>query len=287
MTTLPSEKTAQAPDFNRLVKKKPVKVIAVTSGKGGVGKSCISINLAIALAQKNKKVLLLDADLGLANIDIMLGLASNYNLSHVVQGICHLRDTLLQGPCGIRIISGASGADSMVNLTIRDHAGIINSFDELSDDWDYMIIDTSSGVSESVLSFTRSAQDILVVLSDEPASIIDSYALIKLMSKRYQCRHFHVLANMVSDAQEGKLLFNKLQTLADQFLDVQLDYLGSIAFDKRMRQSIKMRQAMILAFPDSNAAQSIFQLASKVQEWPINLSINGNTRFFIERLVAG
>ena len=265
---------------------KPVKVIAVSAGKGGVGKSNVSINLSLALAQKGKSVLLLDADLGLANIDIMLGLYSRYNLSHVIQGSCSLADIMLTGPHDIKIIPASSGSDYMTELSAAQHAGIIDSFNGLTDDFDYMIIDTAAGISDTVLSFTRSSEEIIIVVCDEPTSMTDSYALIKIMNKRYERSQFHILANMVRSPREGRDLFNRLFRVAEQFLDVRLDYLGAIPFDERVHDAVKKQKALMIAYPDCNAAKAFQQIANKVGDWPMTRSLNGNTSFFLERLLV-
>lgn len=266
---------------------KPVKVIAVSAGKGGVGKSTISISLAIALAKKNNKVMLLDGDLGLGNVDIMLGLQNKYNLSHVIQGVCSLRDIILHGPNGIQVIPAASGIDFMAQLTTAEHAGIIDSFNELTDDLDYMIIDTAAGISDTVLSFTRSSHELIVVVCDEPTSLADAYALIKVMSKRFEWTHFHILANMVRNVKDGKELFNKLLLLAEPFLDVQLDYLGSIPFDEYVHMAVKKQKAVLTAYPESNAALALKELGDTVENWSFKPLLGGNTSFFLERLVSG
>ncbi|KTD25935.1 flagellar biosynthesis MinD [Legionella maceachernii] len=277
----------QAAELRHLSRSKPVKVIAVTAGKGGVGKSNVSINLALALAQREKNVLLLDADLGLANIDVMLGLHAKYNLSHVVQGLCHLSDIILQGPDGVRIIPAASGTESMTQLSAVEHAGIIDAFNELTEDVDYMIIDTAAGISDTVLSFARSSQELIVIVCDEPTSLTDAYALIKVMSKRYEWSHFHILGNMVRSAREGKELFNKIYRVAEQFLDVRLDYLGAIPFDEKVHEAVKKQKPVLISYPESNAAKAFIQVADTVEDWPYKPLLGGNTSFFIERLVAG
>ncbi len=276
----------QASGLRNLSRTKPVKVIAVTAGKGGVGKSNVSVNLAVALAQQNKKVMLLDADLGLANVDIMLGLHTKYNLSHVIQGVCHLSDIIMQGPAGVRVIPAASGTEFMTQLSSAEHAGIIDSFNELTDDLDYMIIDTAAGISDTVLSFARSSQELIVVVCDEPTSLTDAYALIKVMSKRYQWRHFHILANMIRRTEDGITLFNKLLRVSEQFLDVQLEYLGGVPFDDYIHQAVKKQKPAVLAYPDSKAAVALRELSNTVESWPYKPTLRGNTSFFLERLVT-
>ena len=287
MTTQNKNFQKNASGIRALARIKPVKVIAVTAGKGGVGKSNISINLAIALAKTGKNVMLLDADLGLANVDIMLGLHTKFNLSHVIQGLCSLSDIVLQGPNGIRVIPAASGTEFMTHLTQAEHAGIIDAFNELTDDLDYMIIDTAAGISNTVLSFTRSSQELIVVVCDEPTSLTDAYALIKVMNKRYEWSHFHILANMVRDVKDGRDLFNKLYRVSEQFLDIQLDYLGAIPFDEQVHTAVKNQKSVLVAYPDSPASIALNELAGQVNNWSFTPLLRGNTSFFLERLVAG
>jgi flagellar biosynthesis protein FlhG len=270
---------------NNLSLSKPVKVIAVSAGKGGVGKSNIAINLSIALAKTGKKILLMDADLGLANIDILLGLESRYNLSHVISGIHSLADIMLLGPEGIKIIPSATGTDFMTQLSPAQHAGIINAFNELTDDFDYMIIDTCAGISDSVLSFIRSSQEVILVACDEPASITDAYALIKILSKRFSWNRFHLLANMVRNLKEGEDVFKRLYQASEQFLDIQLEYLGAIPFDESVHEAVKKQQAVLIAYPNSKASKAFHKIAAKVASWPCIGAPGGNTSFFLERLL--
>lgn len=267
------------------VSARPVKVIAVSAGKGGVGKSNISINLSIALAKTGKKILLLDGDLGLANLDILLGLECKYNLSHVISGVKNLAEILALGPEGIKVIPSATGTDFMTQLSPVQHAGIINAFNELTDDLDYMIIDTCAGISDSVLSFIRSSQEVILVACDEPASITDAYALIKILSKRFGWNRFHVLANMVRNLKEGEDVFKRLNQAAEQFLDVQLEYLGAVPFDECVHESVKKQQAVLIAYPNSKASKAFQKIAIKVAAWPLSVAPGGNTSFFLERLL--
>ena len=276
----------QTEGLRRIPPVKPIKVIAVTAGKGGVGKSNISLNLAVALAKKQKKVMLLDADLGLANIDILLGLHGKYNLSHVLTGECRLSDIILEGPENIQVVPAASGTENMAQLSPTEHAGIIDAFNELTDDLDYMIVDTAAGISNTVLSFTRSAQELVVVVCDEPTSLTDAYALIKVMSKRYEWKHFHIIANMVRKIRDGRELFNKLYRVSEQFLEVNLSYLGAIPFDERMHEAVKKQQPVLSVFPDSKSAKAIRSLADTMMEWPDVEPLIGNTSFFLERLIT-
>lgn len=264
----------------------PVKVIAVSAGKGGVGKSNISINLSLALAALQKKILLLDADLGLANIDIMLGLTTQYNLSHVINGKIALAEAIVDGPGGIKIIPAASGTDYMTQLNACQHAGIINAFNELTEVFDYMIIDTAAGISDTVLSFASSAQELIVVVCDEPTSITDSYALIKVMRKRYGWDNFHIVTNMVKSNALGRELFQRIYRVAEQFLDVKLHHLGSIPFDNCIHQAVKKQRAVLLEYPDSLATKSFEHMAKVLEKWPFTFELGGNTSFFLEKFVA-
>ena len=276
----------QAAGLRQLSQVNPIKVIAVTAGKGGVGKTNVSINLALSLAKQGKKVLLLDADLGLANIDVILGVHAKYNLSHVIQGTCHISDVILEGPMGVDIIPASSGTEEMTQLSLTEHAGIINAFNELTQCYDYMIIDTAAGISDTVLSFTRSSQEVIVVVCDEPTSLTDAYALIKVMNRRYEWTRFHVLANMVRSAKDGKTLFSKLYRVSEQFLDVTLDYMGAISFDENVHLAVKKQQPVIMAFPQTKAVKEMEAIAENLEKWPASNHVGGNTSFFIERLVS-
>ena len=188
----------------------PVQVIAVTGGKGGVGKTNVSVNLALALADLGRRVMLMDADLGLANIDVLLGLSAKKTLADVITGECDLRDVLIQGPGGIRIVPAASGAQMMVQLSAAQHAGLIQAFSDISDNLDVLVVDTAAGIGDSVVSFVRAAQEVIVVVCDEPTSITSAYALIKLLNRDFGMNRFRILANMTHSPQEGRNLFAKL-----------------------------------------------------------------------------
>lgn len=263
----------------------PVQVIAVSGGKGGVGKSNVSVNLGIALAQKGRRVVLLDADLGLANIDVLLGITANRNLSDVLAGDCDLRDVLVDGPGGIKIVPASSGTQRMTQLSSMEHAGLINAFSELGDQIDVLIVDTAAGISESVISFLRASQELLLVVCDEPTSITDAYALIKLMNREYGTNRFRILANQVRNEQEGKHLFEKLTRVTERFLDVALQYVGMVPYDEAVRKAVQRQKAVLDAYPRAKASLAIRALAEKVDNWPLPSSPRGHLEFFVERLV--
>jgi flagellar biosynthesis protein FlhG len=262
-----------------------IKVIAVSGGKGGVGKTNVSLNTSIALAQLGKRVLVLDADLGLANCDVMLGLRVHRNLSHVLSGECELDDIIVQGPAGINIIPATSGTQSMVDLTPSEHAGLIRAFSDMKTQFDVLVVDTAAGISDMVLSFARAAQDVLLVVCDEPTSITDCYALMKLLSRDHGVFKFKVVANMVRSPKEGQQLFSKLSKVSERFLDVALELVGVIPFDENIRKSVRKQQAIVEAFPDSPAAKALKQLAAKIIKWPIPHQASGHLEFFIEQLL--
>lgn len=263
----------------------PVQVIAISGGKGGVGKSNVSVNLAIALAQKGRRVVLLDADLGLANIDVLLGITANRNLSDVLNGECDLREVLVDGPGGIKIVPASSGTQKMTQLSSMEHAGLINAFSELGDQIDVLIVDTAAGISESVVSFLRASQELLLVVCDEPTSITDAYALIKLMNRDYGVNRFRILANQVRSEQEGRHLFNKLTRVTERFLDVALQYVGMVPFDEAVKKAVQRQRAVLEAYPRAKASLAIKALAEQVDSWPLPTSPRGHLEFFVERLV--
>lgn len=264
---------------------RPVQVIAVTGGKGGVGKSNISVNLSIALAEMRRRVVLLDADLGLANVDVLLGLKADKNLADVLSGECSLKDILVTGPAGIKVVPASSGVQQMASLDTRQHAGLIHAFSELGHDMDVLVVDTAAGISDSVVSFVCASQEILVVVCDEPSSITDAYALIKLLNTQYGQTRFRVLANMTRSNQEGLSLFNKLNGVCERFLDVTLQYVGNVPFDENVRKAVQKQQPLLTFAPTSKAAVAIRKIAEQVDRWPLPNSARGHLEFFVEQLL--
>lgn len=276
----------QASSLRRMNQSRLIKVIAVTGGKGGVGKTNVTLNTAISMAQQGKRVMVLDADLGLANVDVLLGLRVEKNLSHVLSGECTLDDVLVEGPYGIQIAPATSGSQSMTELTPTEHAGLIRAFSELQSQIDVLIVDTAAGISDMVLSFSKAAQDILVVVCDEPTSLTDAYALIKILNKEHGIFRFKIVANMVRSLREGDELFSKLTKVTNRFLDVALELVAVVPFDENVRKSVRKQKAVVEAFPAAPAAKAIRALAQKAISWPIPNQPGGHLEFFLEQLVT-
>ena len=275
----------QAAGLRRMRNPKPVRVITVASGKGGVGKTNVSVNLSLALIEAGNKVMLLDADLGLANVDLMLGLKSQYNLSHVINGERKLEDIIIEGPDKLKIVPAASGTQMMAELTPQQHAGMIRAFGELKTDLDVLVVDSSAGISDSVVSFCKAAHEVLVVVCDEPASLTDAYALIKVLNLDHGIDRFQILANMVQNEQEARHLFAKLTHVAGLYLDVNLNFAGYVPSDDSLKKAVKKQNAVFKMYPSSPASRAFKNLARKINQWPQPDQASGQLEFFVERLI--
>ncbi len=264
----------------------PVRVVAVTGGKGGVGKTNVSVNLAVSLAEMGKRTLLMDADLGLANVDVLLGLSPKFTLADLIAGRCGLEDVLLEGPEGVLVVPASSGFRHMAELTPAEHVGLVNVFSELQRALDFMVVDTAAGISDSVLTFCQAAQDTVVVVCDEPASITDAYALIKVLARERGLDRVHVVANMVRDPNEGRKLYEKLARVCERFLgDVALHYLGAVPQDDWLRRAVQRQQPVVKAYPGSPSARAITEIARTTARWQPPVGARGNVEFFVERLI--
>lgn len=262
-----------------------VQVIAVTGGKGGVGKTTVAVNLSLALAKMGRRVVLLDADLGLANIDILLGLTPRYTLADVLEGRCELSEALMPGPGGIRVAPASSGLQNMTHLDPAQYRALIQAFSDIGDKLDVLIIDTAAGIGGSVINFIRASQEVLVVVCDEPTSISGAYGLIKLLNLNYGLQRFRVLANMTGSPAEGRNLFAKLEKITEMFLDVSLQYVGAVPNDDSAHKAVQKGRAVFEAFPRSRCAQAFQALAHNVDSWPLPTHPRGHVEFFVEQLV--
>ncbi len=264
----------------------PVKVIAVTGGKGGVGKTNLSVNLGVALAEMRRRVVLMDADLGLANVDILLGLNAQFTLADVLSGKRTLQQVMLNGPSGLKVIPASSGVQQMAALSPAEHAGIINAFSEIADQLDVLIVDTAAGISDTVVSFVRAAQEVVVVVCDEPSSITDAYALMKVLNKDHGVTRFRVVANMCRTVAEGQKLFAKLNAVCERFLDASIQYIGPIPFDENVRKAVQSRKPLMEYAPRCKASQAIKAVAQKLDQLPVQRNARGHLEFFFERLLS-
>jgi flagellar biosynthesis protein FlhG len=275
---------AQTAGIRAAMQPGPVQVIAVTGGKGGVGKTCVAVNLAAALAAQHKRVLLLDGDLGLANADVQLGITPRYTLEHVLDGRCTLEEAVVDTPAGFRLIPAASGVTRLAGLSTAEHLGLVQAFSHLSMGLDVLIVDTAAGISDGVRQFCQAAQHVLVVVNDEPASLTDAYALIKVLHRSHGLRHFQVLANRSAVPGSGEQLFRKLERVAGRFLDVVLEYAGEIPEDNFVRSAVRGQRCVVGAYPSSAAARAFARLATRTARWAPSAQ-RGNVEFFIERLL--
>ncbi|HTW38917.1 MAG TPA: P-loop NTPase [Steroidobacteraceae bacterium] len=263
----------------------PVQVIAVTGGKGGVGKTSVAVNLAAALAAADRKVVLLDGDLGLANVDVFLGLSPRYTLAHVLSGERTLDEIMLATPHGFHIVPAASGIARLATLDAAAHLALVQSFSALAARLDVLIVDTAAGIAHGVTQFSQAAQQVLVVICDEPASLTDAYALVKVLSRQHGVRRFRVLANMVRSAGAGEDLFRRFERVTGRFLEVTLDFVGEIPDDEYLRRAVRGQRPVTEAYPSSPAARAFKKLAARADKWPIPAGPRGNLEFFVERLV--
>lgn len=261
-------------------------VFSVTSGKGGVGKTNISVNLAYTLAQSGKNVVLLDADLGLANVDVLLGMAPKYNIFHLFQEDMTLDKVMLDTPYGFRILPASSGVSDMVNLDKGQKLDLLDAMDSLEDEIDYLIVDTGAGINDNVLYFNLAVQERLVVLTPEPTSLTDAYALIKVLKMYHGVERFRVLVNMVKDRKSAKDVYIKLANACDHFLDgVSLDLVGFIPFDKQVRNSVVAQIPFCHGQPDAPASRALVQAAKLVNGWKPTTATDGNIKFFWKKLL--
>ncbi len=240
------------------------RIIAIASGKGGVGKSNISVNLGIALQEIGKKVLLLDADLGMANLDILLGLTSNNNLSHVLKGKCKFEDAVLEGPGEIDILPGTTGVDDLINISSTEIRRLIEASSHMEHNYDIILLDIGAGLHYSVTNFILACQEAVIVLTPEPTAIMDAYSLIKYLSNKNYQGKIKILINQITSSKEGKDVSNRMQKVIKQYLQQEIELLGLIPFDESVRSSVKKQVPFLILYPGSEAAGSIKKIAAKM-----------------------
>lgn len=265
--------------------KRGIRVISVTSGKGGVGKSNVVANLALAMSRLGRKVLIIDADLGLGNINLLLGIRPVYTLNDLFSGEKRLDEIIVDGPGGIKVIPAGSGTQKYTRLSKEERLRLLNELDELEEEFDMFIIDTESGISDNVLYFTSAAQEIVVVVSPEPTSITDCYALIKLLATTHNEHHFKVLINMAHDSDEALKTYHRLNSVVGKFLDISLDYLGFVCRDDLLIESVKRQKAVYELYPDSASSRCFGTLARRISQTPAKVGLKGNIQFMFRKFL--
>jgi flagellar biosynthesis protein FlhG len=267
----------------RILRRDPVQVVAVSGGKGGVGKSTLSINLAIASAAAGRRVVLLVGDVGLANADVRLGITPRRTLADLVLGRLSLDEVLTPVRPGLSMVAGASGMTPLAGLDDNGHLGLVRAFGDLTADLDLLMVDTAAGISNGVLQLVQAAQHVLVVVCEDPASVTDAYAVIKVLSRNHGVRRFRVVTNMTQGPLAGARLFAALQRVTSRFLDVTLEHSADIPADDLLRRAVREQRPVVEAFPGSNAAQAICRLAGSIKSWEAPEG-RGNIGFFSERI---
>ena len=261
-------------------------VLSVTSGKGGVGKTNLSINLALCLAGMGKRCVILDADLGLANVDVLLGLTPERNLFHVFHEGVSLRDILHPTEHGFSILPASSGVSEMLSLSTGQKLELLEAMDVLEDKLDFLIVDTGAGINDTVLYFNLAVQERLLVLTPEPTSLTDAYALVKVLKLRHEVDRFHVVVNMVKDEKGAKEIFAKLSNACDHFLTgVSLDFVGYVPLDGAVRQAVIQQKPFCSVTPAGDACRAVNKIAQKLTQWKPQDHLDGNIKFFWKKLL--
>ena len=262
------------------------RTISFTSGKGGVGKSTLLANVSVALAGQGHQVLILDGDMGMANIYVMFGIRTTHNIQHVLTGERELKDIIVEASPGVHLIPGGSGVYGLHNLSIFQKKALLDQVSALQGPYDFMLIDTASGIDDTVLYLNAAAQETFVVVTPEPASLTDAYALIKVMHKKFSESRFSIVTNMVQDEAEALGIFKKLSDVTSRFLCVSLDYKGFIPNDQNLRIATKSQQLVTLVEPRAAASYAIRMLAEKLNGYSPMAQAKGGMQFFWEQLIG-
>lgn len=273
------------PRGRRMKEEHTVRAISVTSGKGGVGKTHLTINVGLALAKAGKKVLLLDADLGLANIHVMLGFEPKRTLYDVLQGKATLNDVIVSLPFDLDVIPASSGIHSLTQLSEEERLAILGAVEQLEKSYDYVLVDTAAGIGDNVLYFNSVTHDVLVVVDEEPTSLTDAYALIKVLAAQCRVQEFLVVCNRVSTGTDGKSVFAQLAAATDRFLSVRLQYLGSVTDDECVPKAIVAQKPFLQLYPGSRASWDMMSLAKRIIALPPTRAPKGGMQLFFQELL--
>lgn len=266
---------------------RPTRVIAVSSGKGGVGKTNVAANLAVALARAGHRVLVLDADIGLGNLDVLLGLVPRYTIEDVLSGARTLNEIAVEGPSGICVLPASSGVPHLTALTDAQQCIIQEQLEQLAAGMDVLLIDTGAGISPNVTFFASSAHETVIIATPEPTSLTDAYALIKVLTRQYRERRFKVLVNQAKNRRDAEEVFCKLDRAVDRFLHVAVEYVGYIPHDDYVPLAVMRQKAVVEVFPQSQAAQAFVKLAGQVMQWPTQDIPKGSIQLIWQRAMQG
>jgi flagellar biosynthesis protein FlhG len=265
--------------------KPALKVFAVTSGKGGVGKSNVAANLAIHVAKTGKRVLVIDADLGLANIEIIFGLKPRYHLGDVLGGGRPIEDVLIQGPHGIALLPAGSGVQSLTQLTDTEKMQFITALDPLEELFDVVFIDSGAGIGDNVLFFVGAAQEAILVVNPEPTSLIDAYAVVKVLSQQAGVSAFSVIVNPVVDEMVARGIFHKLTTVTNRFLNARIRHLGYIPRDENFHRAIMAQRPIVDMFPSSPASRALADISKRLFEGLPPTKLDSGLKVMWQRLL--
>lgn len=243
---------------------KGTRIICVSSGKGGVGKTSITVNVALALAQAGKRVLLVDGDLGLANVDIVLGLSVKHTVRETVEAGAALADILVQIEPGFFVLPASSGVPEMASLSVEEQTFLTNALEDMMGDFDYVLIDCAAGIGESVLWFNRWAEHSAVILAPDPTSMTDAYALIKVMAAQFGRQEFHIIVNNVKSQKEGSELFKSMAAVLKNFLRIEPQLLGILPSDSAVSKAIRAQKPFLQATPEAKASQAVRVVAERI-----------------------
>lgn len=261
------------------------RVIAISSGKGGVGKTNSSVNLAVALARMGRKVLLVDADLGLGNVDVLLGLAPRYNIGHLLRGERNIEGIMADGPEGVKILPAASGIADFTDLTPEQRLALCSHLESLHERFDVMIVDTGAGISSNVLFFNMASQEIVVVVSPEPTSLTDAYALMKVLNKKHGESIFKLLVNQVKTKTQGLEVYKKISLVAERFLHISVSYLGCVLADENVPKAVVMQKPVMELYPQSSSSKCYAEIAREIEGLPLR-NIKGGMQFFWRKMLT-
>lgn len=262
----------------------PVRVVAVTSGKGGVGKTHVACNLAVLAARAARRVLLLDADLGLANADLVLGVAPHHHLGDVLGGAVRLEEALAEGPGGIRILAASSGVQQLTRLGDAEKLRLVGALDALADRFDLVLVDCAAGIGDNVLFFAGAAQEVLLVVSPEPTALSDAYATVKVLSQQAGVERFRVVVNPAATEAHGREQFARLTSVTDRFLGAHVSFLGHVPRDESVARAAMAQRALVELFPRAAATRALQHIGRALLATPPPASLQGGLRFLSDRI---